>query len=196
MTDACQTFLVLHVCVELGVLHVTEVKLSGQSMMYGYGLLDVFLLLYYTIKFRGENKRHNMSPLKTLNLLVFKELLTSLGWLSSGLYHHLKTKPCYYVNVNLAILMSSSWSHLYQMCSFDYFLLQYRFAVIMSNLIVQLLLCFQVIQALQNVDNIVGMMMDGLKERNLTRCVNMIVLSDHGEISTLSRTKPCIHKFH
>ncbi|XP_076024091.1 ectonucleotide pyrophosphatase/phosphodiesterase family member 1 [Genypterus blacodes] len=38
----------------------------------------------------------------------------------------------------------------------------------------------RVIQALQNVDNILGMMMDGLKERNLTRCVNMIVLSDHG----------------
>ncbi|KAF7666129.1 hypothetical protein LDENG_00120020, partial [Lucifuga dentata] len=37
-----------------------------------------------------------------------------------------------------------------------------------------------VIQALQNVDKILGMLMDGLKERNLHRCVNVIVVSDHG----------------
>uniref|UniRef100_UPI003AAC8A05 ectonucleotide pyrophosphatase/phosphodiesterase family member 1 n=1 Tax=Centroberyx gerrardi TaxID=166262 RepID=UPI003AAC8A05 len=38
----------------------------------------------------------------------------------------------------------------------------------------------QVIEALLKVDKIMGMLMDGLKRRNLHRCVNMIVLSDHG----------------
>ncbi|KAM4600365.1 ectonucleotide pyrophosphatase/phosphodiesterase family member 1 [Polymixia lowei] len=38
----------------------------------------------------------------------------------------------------------------------------------------------QVIEALLKVDKIMGMLMDGLRQRNLHRCVNMIVLSDHG----------------
>uniref|UniRef100_A0A4W3I1G4 Ectonucleotide pyrophosphatase/phosphodiesterase 3 n=1 Tax=Callorhinchus milii TaxID=7868 RepID=A0A4W3I1G4_CALMI len=37
-----------------------------------------------------------------------------------------------------------------------------------------------VIEALQNVDQIVGMLMDGLKQRNLHKCVNVIVVADHG----------------
>ncbi|ELW69426.1 Ectonucleotide pyrophosphatase/phosphodiesterase family member 1 [Tupaia chinensis] len=37
-----------------------------------------------------------------------------------------------------------------------------------------------VIKALQRVDNMVGMLMDGLKELNLHRCLNLILISDHG----------------
>uniref|UniRef100_A0A8C6SS34 Ectonucleotide pyrophosphatase/phosphodiesterase 1 n=1 Tax=Neogobius melanostomus TaxID=47308 RepID=A0A8C6SS34_9GOBI len=37
-----------------------------------------------------------------------------------------------------------------------------------------------VVEALENVDRILGMFMDGLKERNLHNCVNLIVVSDHG----------------
>ncbi|XP_078068994.1 ectonucleotide pyrophosphatase/phosphodiesterase family member 3-like isoform X2 [Mustelus asterias] len=35
-------------------------------------------------------------------------------------------------------------------------------------------------KALERVDTIIGMLMDGLKQRNLQRCVNLILLSDHG----------------
>ncbi|CAL1586186.1 unnamed protein product [Knipowitschia caucasica] len=38
----------------------------------------------------------------------------------------------------------------------------------------------QVVEALEGVDRIMGMLMDGLKERNLHKCVNLIVVSDHG----------------
>lgn len=38
----------------------------------------------------------------------------------------------------------------------------------------------EVIKALQRVDNMVGMLMDGLKELNLHRCLNLILISDHG----------------
>ncbi|NXH20071.1 ENPP3 phosphodiesterase, partial [Bucco capensis] len=37
-----------------------------------------------------------------------------------------------------------------------------------------------VIKALQLADQAVGMLMDGLKQRNLHKCVNLIVLADHG----------------
>uniref|UniRef100_A0A8C3NNE1 Ectonucleotide pyrophosphatase/phosphodiesterase 3 n=1 Tax=Geospiza parvula TaxID=87175 RepID=A0A8C3NNE1_GEOPR len=37
-----------------------------------------------------------------------------------------------------------------------------------------------VIKALQAADKAVGMLMDGLKQRNLHKCVNLIVLADHG----------------
>uniref|UniRef100_A0A493TCL8 Alkaline phosphodiesterase I n=1 Tax=Anas platyrhynchos platyrhynchos TaxID=8840 RepID=A0A493TCL8_ANAPP len=37
-----------------------------------------------------------------------------------------------------------------------------------------------VILALQRVDNIVGMLMDGLKQMNLHKCLNIIFISDHG----------------
>uniref|UniRef100_A0ABI7XIE5 SMB domain-containing protein n=1 Tax=Felis catus TaxID=9685 RepID=A0ABI7XIE5_FELCA len=38
----------------------------------------------------------------------------------------------------------------------------------------------EVIRALQRVDNMVGMLMDGLKELNLHQCLNLILVSDHG----------------
>ncbi|XP_048452965.1 venom phosphodiesterase 2-like [Rhincodon typus] len=38
----------------------------------------------------------------------------------------------------------------------------------------------KVAEALENVDMIVGMLMDGLKQRNLQQCVNLILISDHG----------------
>ncbi|KAM6906573.1 ectonucleotide pyrophosphatase/phosphodiesterase family member 1 isoform 1-T1 [Lycodopsis pacificus] len=38
----------------------------------------------------------------------------------------------------------------------------------------------QVLQALENVDKIVGMLMDGLTQRGLHHCVNIIIVSDHG----------------
>uniref|UniRef100_A0A4X1V675 SMB domain-containing protein n=1 Tax=Sus scrofa TaxID=9823 RepID=A0A4X1V675_PIG len=38
----------------------------------------------------------------------------------------------------------------------------------------------EVIRALQRVDDMVGMLMDGLKELNLHRCLNLILISDHG----------------
>ncbi|NXU63715.1 ENPP3 phosphodiesterase, partial [Horornis vulcanius] len=37
-----------------------------------------------------------------------------------------------------------------------------------------------VIKALQKADQALGMLMDGLKQRNLHKCVNLIVLADHG----------------
>ncbi|XP_037698919.1 ectonucleotide pyrophosphatase/phosphodiesterase family member 3-like [Choloepus didactylus] len=37
-----------------------------------------------------------------------------------------------------------------------------------------------VVQALQLVDNAFGMLMEGLKQRNLHNCVNLILLADHG----------------
>uniref|UniRef100_A0A9L0J5P7 Ectonucleotide pyrophosphatase/phosphodiesterase family member 3 n=2 Tax=Equus TaxID=9789 RepID=A0A9L0J5P7_EQUAS len=37
-----------------------------------------------------------------------------------------------------------------------------------------------VIQALQLVDNALGMLMEGLKQRNLDNCVNIILVTDHG----------------
>uniref|UniRef100_A0A8C9WTW0 Ectonucleotide pyrophosphatase/phosphodiesterase 1 n=1 Tax=Sander lucioperca TaxID=283035 RepID=A0A8C9WTW0_SANLU len=38
----------------------------------------------------------------------------------------------------------------------------------------------QVVQALENVDRILGMLMDGLTQKDLHRCVNIIIISDHG----------------
>ncbi|PIO36782.1 hypothetical protein AB205_0190920 [Aquarana catesbeiana] len=38
----------------------------------------------------------------------------------------------------------------------------------------------QVIKALMDVDRIVGMLMDGLKQMQLDKCVNLLLLSDHG----------------
>lgn len=39
----------------------------------------------------------------------------------------------------------------------------------------------QVIEALLNVDKMMGLLMEGLKQRQLHKCVNVILLSDHGE---------------
>ncbi|KAM9563935.1 ectonucleotide pyrophosphatase/phosphodiesterase family member 3 isoform 1-T1 [Guaruba guarouba] len=41
-----------------------------------------------------------------------------------------------------------------------------------------------VLKALQLVDQALGMLMEGLKQRNLHKCVNLIVLADHGMEST------------
>lgn len=38
----------------------------------------------------------------------------------------------------------------------------------------------EVIKALQKVDHIVGMLMDGLKDLGLDKCLNLILISDHG----------------
>ncbi|XP_041716860.1 ectonucleotide pyrophosphatase/phosphodiesterase family member 3 isoform X3 [Coregonus clupeaformis] len=38
----------------------------------------------------------------------------------------------------------------------------------------------QVIEALLNVDKLLGFLMDGLKQKNLHHCVNLVLLSDHG----------------
>ncbi|EGW04715.1 ectonucleotide pyrophosphatase/phosphodiesterase family member 1 isoform X1 [Cricetulus griseus] len=38
----------------------------------------------------------------------------------------------------------------------------------------------EVIKALQKVDRMVGMLMDGLKDLNLDKCLNLILVSDHG----------------
>lgn len=40
----------------------------------------------------------------------------------------------------------------------------------------------QVIKALQAADQALGMLMDGLKQRNLHKCVNLIVVADHGNV--------------
>ena len=42
-------------------------------------------------------------------------------------------------------------------------------------------ICLQVIEALLNVDRLLGFLMDGLKQKNLHHCVNLVLLSDHGE---------------
>ncbi|KPP68479.1 hypothetical protein Z043_112845 [Scleropages formosus] len=38
----------------------------------------------------------------------------------------------------------------------------------------------QVVNALKRVDSQIGLLMDGLKERNLDKCVNLVLVSDHG----------------
>ncbi|KAM7367751.1 hypothetical protein PAMP_014029 [Pampus punctatissimus] len=38
----------------------------------------------------------------------------------------------------------------------------------------------EVVEALEKVDRILGMLMDGLKQRNLHNCVNIMIVSDHG----------------
>ncbi|XP_029281740.1 ectonucleotide pyrophosphatase/phosphodiesterase family member 1 isoform X2 [Cottoperca gobio] len=38
----------------------------------------------------------------------------------------------------------------------------------------------QVVQALENVDRVVGLLMDGLTQRDLHHCANIIIVSDHG----------------
>ncbi|XP_061668782.1 ectonucleotide pyrophosphatase/phosphodiesterase family member 1 [Syngnathoides biaculeatus] len=38
----------------------------------------------------------------------------------------------------------------------------------------------QLVEALKNVDRVLGKLMDGLMDRNLLHCVNLLVISDHG----------------
>lgn len=43
------------------------------------------------------------------------------------------------------------------------------------------LICFlQIIASLQGVDKIIGQLMNGLKQINLHRCLNIIIVADHG----------------
>uniref|UniRef100_A0A8D0GQT7 Ectonucleotide pyrophosphatase/phosphodiesterase 3 n=1 Tax=Sphenodon punctatus TaxID=8508 RepID=A0A8D0GQT7_SPHPU len=46
-----------------------------------------------------------------------------------------------------------------------------------------------IIQSLMLADETVGMLMEGLKQRNLHNCVNLIVLADHGMDKTYSRIR-------
>lgn len=51
--------------------------------------------------------------------------------------------------------------------------------------------------ALQRVDKIVGMLMDGLKQMNLHKCVNIIFVSDHGKfdiIKYIRTLKNCLYE--
>ncbi|KAM6954085.1 ectonucleotide pyrophosphatase/phosphodiesterase family member 1 [Aplochiton taeniatus] len=54
----------------------------------------------------------------------------------------------------------------------------------------------QVIQALLKVDRVMGLFMDGLKQRNLHRCVNMVVLSDHGMEEASCEKAAFVSKYH
>lgn len=48
--------------------------------------------------------------------------------------------------------------------------------------------CFCVLQlilALQNIDRIMGQLMNGLKQIGLHRCLNIIILADHGNLTFL-----------
>lgn len=44
-----------------------------------------------------------------------------------------------------------------------------------------LLFLLQVGNALTSIDAFMGQLMDGMKERNLEKCVNLIIVSDHGK---------------
>ena len=39
---------------------------------------------------------------------------------------------------------------------------------------------FQVNQAVKNVDDMIGRLVNGIKQRKLSSCVNVIVVADHG----------------
>ena len=43
----------------------------------------------------------------------------------------------------------------------------------------------QVNQSITMVDNTLGLLLDGLKERNISDCVNLIITSDHGEVAMM-----------
>lgn len=47
----------------------------------------------------------------------------------------------------------------------------------------------QVILALERVDKVVGLLMDGLKQMNLHNCINIILISDHGKSCKTYRFK-------
>ena len=40
----------------------------------------------------------------------------------------------------------------------------------------------QVNESIQMVDTTLGWLIDGLKERNISNCVNLIITSDHGKV--------------
>lgn len=49
-------------------------------------------------------------------------------------------------------------------------------------------LCPQVVEALKRVDRILGILMDGLIQRGLLHCANVIVVSDHGELAATHKS--------
>ena len=44
--------------------------------------------------------------------------------------------------------------------------------------------CLQLDNPLREIDNIIGQLMNGLKQMNLHRCVNVIIVGDHGKTAT------------
>lgn len=47
---------------------------------------------------------------------------------------------------------------------------------------------FQVIEALQGVDRVIGQLMNGLKQIGLHRCLNIVIVADHGTLDPLTET--------
>lgn len=45
----------------------------------------------------------------------------------------------------------------------------------------------QLILAIQNIDRIMGQLMNGLKQIGLHRCLNIIILADHGNVTFRNR---------
>lgn len=46
------------------------------------------------------------------------------------------------------------------------------------------------LEALKEIDGIIGILMDGLIQRGLLHCVNLIVMSDHGALAAIDTTDP------
>lgn len=46
------------------------------------------------------------------------------------------------------------------------------------------------VEALEQVDGILGILMDGLIQRGLLRCVNLVIVSDHGELAVIPNNSP------
>lgn len=55
------------------------------------------------------------------------------------------------------------------------------------------LLSLQLDNPLRELDNVIGQLMNGLKQMNLHRCVNVIVVGDHGSMAPLPITPPFHH---
>lgn len=47
----------------------------------------------------------------------------------------------------------------------------------------------QVAQAIKAVDKVVGQLMNGLKQLGLLHCINVVVVADHGNVSTMATGK-------
>lgn len=43
------------------------------------------------------------------------------------------------------------------------------------------------VEALEGVDGILGIVMDGLIQRGLQHCVNLLIVSDHGELAVIRK---------
>jgi len=56
------------------------------------------------------------------------------------------------------------------------------YTVWMYHTITHMALLSQVNQSITMVDNSLGQLLDGLKDRNILDCVNVIITSDHGEV--------------